>query len=109
MFMLGFEEDFISTSLIEDEFFAFDCFYAMDFVEGLAHANSLLENIIIPQLYSLSKHNNIQIMDYWLRLLIETYALSFKNKAFESEHEKRLVIACKMTIQSLTSVLKVIY
>ncbi|CAM6367933.1 MULTISPECIES: hypothetical protein [Klebsiella] len=95
MFMLGFEEDFISTSLIEDEFFAFDCFYAMDFVEGLAHANSLLENIIIPQLYSLSKHNNIQVMDYWLRLLIEIYALSFKNKAFESEHEKRLVIACK--------------
>ncbi|MCL8237305.1 hypothetical protein M9Y52_28180, partial [Klebsiella pneumoniae] len=31
----------------------------------------------------------------WLRLLIEIYALSFKNKAFESEHEKRLVIACK--------------
>lgn len=95
MFMLEFEEGFISTSLIEDEFFAFDCFYVKDFLEGLAHAHSLLEYIIIPQIYSLCKNNNIQIMDYWLRLLIEIYALSFKNKAFESEHEKRIVIACK--------------
>ncbi|HDO6765933.1 TPA: DUF2971 domain-containing protein [Klebsiella pneumoniae] len=95
MFMLEFEENFISTSLIEDDFFAIECFYAKSFKEGLAHAQSILEQKIIPRLYSICKNNNIQTMDYWLRLLIEIYALSFKNQAFESEHEKRLVIACK--------------
>ncbi|HGK4308562.1 TPA: hypothetical protein ACJ2P7_005024 [Klebsiella pneumoniae] len=95
MFMLEFEENFISTSLIEDDFFSIECFYAKYFKEGLAHAQSILEQKIIPRLYSICKNNNIQTMDYWLRLLIEIYALSFKNQAFESEHEKRLVIACK--------------
>lgn len=95
MFMLEFEENFISTSLIEDDFFAIDCFYAKSFKEGVAQAQSILEQKIIPRLYSICKNNNIQTMDYWLRLLIEIYALSFKNQAFESEHEKRLVIACK--------------
>ncbi|HFP9394941.1 TPA: hypothetical protein ACHOZE_003619 [Raoultella ornithinolytica] len=95
MFMLEFEEDFISTSLIEDEFYTIKCFYAKSYKEGLAHAISILDNKIIPKLYSISKANNMNLMDYWLRLLIEAYALSFKNTAFESEYETRLVIACK--------------
>lgn len=95
MFMLEFEENFISTSLIEDEFYTIKCFYAKSNKEGLAHATSILDNKIIPKLYSIFKANNMNLMDYWLRLLIEAYALSFKNPAFESESETRLVIACK--------------
>lgn len=95
MFMLEFEEDFISTSLIEDEFYTIKCFYAKSNKEALAHALSILDNKIIPKLYSMFKTENINIMDFWLRLLIEIYALSFKHSAFESESETRLVIACK--------------
>ncbi|HFE9266294.1 TPA: hypothetical protein ACGASP_000690 [Raoultella ornithinolytica] len=95
MFMLEFEEDFISTSLIEDEFHTLKCFYAKSGEEALVHALSILDNTIIPTLYSIFKTHNMNLMDYWLRLLIEIYALSFKHLAFESESEIRLVIACK--------------
>ena len=60
------------------------------FVDGLAHANSLLGKHYHPTTLILySKHNNIQIMDYWLRLLIEIYALPhFKTKPLKANMKK---------------------
>lgn len=56
---------------------------------------SIVEDNIIPELLRQWKRENTNLMDLWLMELIEIYALSFKNVAFESESETRLVISCK--------------
>ncbi|GAB7195409.1 hypothetical protein [Dickeya oryzae] len=95
MFMLAFEQNFISQNLIKDDFYSLKCYYAKNTDEGVKHASSIVGNIIIPKLLETWKRENTNLMDLWFMELIEIYALSFKNAAFESERETRLVITCK--------------
>lgn len=95
MFMLAFDQDFISQSQIEGGFYRLKCHYARNNSEALQCAMSIVEDNIIPELLRQWKRENTNLMDLWLMELIEIYALSFKNVAFESESETRLVISCK--------------
>lgn len=95
MFMLEFEEDFISTSLIADEFYRLKCHYDLNDKETLNHANDIIRRKIIPELFRQCKRDNMNLIILRLTTLIEVYALSFKHKAFKSEGETRLVIACR--------------
>ncbi|MBN3199744.1 hypothetical protein H5A20_13625 [Pectobacterium brasiliense] len=95
MFMLAFDQDFISQSLIEDDFYCLKCHYARNTDEAIKYAISIVGDVIIPELLRKWKRENMNLMDLWFLELIEIYALSFKNVAFESESETRLVIACK--------------
>ena len=102
MFMLAFEQDFISSSLIEEDFYRLKCHYTRNANEALQCAMSIVQDNIIPKLLRKWKSENMNLMDLWLLELIEIYALSFKNMAFESESETRLVIACKNNDPAIT-------
>ncbi|KHS81108.1 MULTISPECIES: hypothetical protein [Pectobacterium] len=95
MFMLAFEQDFISSNLSEDDFYRLKCHYTRNTNEALQCAMSIVKENIIPELLKKWKGENMNLMSLWLMELIEIYALSFKNVAFDSESETRLVIACK--------------
>ncbi|HEE0143494.1 TPA: hypothetical protein R8G72_004501 [Citrobacter youngae] len=95
MFMLAFEEDFLSRSQIANEYYQLQCHYAVNEKDALNHAVDMIRSIIIPALYSRCKRENMLLLNLWLTELMEIYALSFKHKAFESECETRLVIACR--------------
>ncbi|MGO2439974.1 hypothetical protein [Serratia liquefaciens] len=96
MFSLGVDDDKLMALSKKQGRYYLECHYIQDDGDALEYAYELIAEKILPLLVDIWNNGEGHWkIDFELSLLIDIYALSFKNSAFYDEGEVRIVVSCE--------------